>query len=31
MGIFDKVMASTFGLDGAKIDTIIHTKNIMPG
>lgn len=31
MGIFDKVMASTFGVGGAKVDTIIHTKNIMPG
>ena len=31
MGIFNKVMASAFGLGGARIDTIIHTKNIMPG
>ncbi len=27
MGIFNKVMASTLGIGGAKIDTIVHTKN----
>ncbi|MEG0856308.1 MAG: sporulation protein [Terrisporobacter sp.] len=31
MGILDNVMASAFGVGGTKIDTIIHTKNIMPG
>lgn len=31
MGIFNKVMASTLGIGGAKIDTIVHTKNIVPG
>lgn len=27
----NKVMASTFGVGGATVDTIVHTKNIMPG
>lgn len=31
MGILKKVMVSTLGLGAAKIDTIIHTKNIIPG
>ncbi|MEG2235969.1 MAG: sporulation protein [Clostridia bacterium] len=31
MGIFNKVMASAFGVGGTKIDTIVHTKKIMPG
>lgn len=31
MGIFNKVMASALGIGGAKIDTIVHTKNIVPG
>jgi len=31
MGIFDKMMATTLGIGGTKIDTIVHTKNIMPG
>ena len=31
MSIFNKIMASGFGLGAAKIDTIIHTKNMVPG
>ncbi|MGL4913716.1 MAG: sporulation protein [Romboutsia sp.] len=31
MGIFDKVMASAFGVGATKVDTIVHTKNLMPG
>ena len=31
MGIFNKVMASAFGVGATKIDTIVHTKNIVPG
>lgn len=31
MGIFNKVMASALGVGATKIDTIVHTRNIMPG
>ena len=31
MSIFNKVMASAFGVGAAKIDTIVNTKNLMPG
>ena len=31
MGVLDKIMATTLGIGGTKIDTIVHTKNIMPG
>lgn len=31
MGLFDKVIASALGVGAAKVDTIVHTKNLMPG
>ncbi|MGL5694402.1 MAG: sporulation protein [Peptostreptococcaceae bacterium] len=31
MSIFKKVMASALGVGAAKVDTIVHTNNLMPG
>ncbi|EPZ55225.1 spoOM family protein [[Clostridium] sordellii ATCC 9714] len=31
MSKFNKFMASALGVGAAKINTIVHTKNIMPG
>lgn len=31
MGVFDKVMASAFGVGATKIDTVVHSRNLMPG
>lgn len=31
MSVFKKVMASALGVGAAKVDTVVHTKNLMPG
>lgn len=31
MGVFDKVMASAFGVGATKIDTVVNSRNLMPG
>lgn len=31
MSKFNKFMASALGVGAAKVNTIVHTKNIMPG